>query len=261
MIETVRSPENTEISFCPERGGIITSMKLRGREVLYLDQETFQNRQASIRGGIPILFPNAGIVESSAFPGLKRHGFARDSADWKAEKFENGFLEKISSSEEILAVYSYKFVLSVEGTIEENGSITISQKVQNLEEEKDLPVATGLHPYFKVPHLEKKNIVFNFEGGRSVEEQFDVWVNGGTVFVDNPKLKDPSAVMEITLPGLGILVMDVSVEHQKIWIWSMPEKDFICIEPVMRGVGGLIDDPGLVRPGETFSAKVNFNLK
>jgi len=29
-VETIKTPNGSEISFCPERGGIITSIKLKG---------------------------------------------------------------------------------------------------------------------------------------------------------------------------------------------------------------------------------------
>ena len=77
-VETVRSPrfgrpelttegEGNEVSFSPERGGIITSLKLGGKELLYLDEETFRNPEVNVKGGIPILFPNAGPLS-----GLRR---------------------------------------------------------------------------------------------------------------------------------------------------------------------------------------------
>jgi len=61
-IITIKGPNNNEVSFCPERGGIVTSLKLKGTEIFYLDEETFQNKNENIRGGIPILFPNMGEI-------------------------------------------------------------------------------------------------------------------------------------------------------------------------------------------------------
>jgi galactose mutarotase-like enzyme len=132
--------------------------------------------------------------------------------------------------------------------------------VKNLEQGKTLPIAMGLHPYFRVPHDEKTNIRFNFEGGALIEQQIEQWANGKMVSIDNPKVSNPAAVMEVVTPGLGILRIDASPEYRKIWIWSEPGKDFICIEPVMRDIGGLIKNPELVKPGEIFTASVNFSI-
>ena len=72
----------------PERGGLITSWKCNGREILYFDQIRFGDRSKSVRGGIPVLFPICGDLPGNqiSFENtkycLKQHGFARDSF-WK----------------------------------------------------------------------------------------------------------------------------------------------------------------------------------
>jgi galactose mutarotase-like enzyme len=260
-IETIKTPEGDEVSICPERGGIITSIKLKGKEILYLDEETLKNKDINVKGGIPILFPNAGPIESQEFPNLKQHGFARDSSQWKIEKLRKGFKETLMPEEKNIESYPYSFQLSLEGSFEENGSFAIVQEVKNLEEYKELPLSFGLHPYFKVSNKEKRNVRFNFEGGKLIEEQVETWANGKAVSIDNPKINDPSAIIEVTIPNLGTLVIDVSPEYKKIWVWSMSDKDFVCIEPVMRNKGGLVEDPERVKSKEIFSASVSFSLK
>lgn len=260
-IETIKTQEGDEASYCLERGGIITSLKFRGKEILYLDEETLKNKEVNVKGGIPILFPNAGPVDSPRFPNLKQHGFARDSSNWKTQKVQYGFQESLVPNDKGNISYPYNFILFMQAQFEKNGSFTINQKVENLEDYKELPISMGLHPYFKVPSGEKKNIKFNFEGGKYVEEQFDKWSNGQFISIDNPKIKDPMAKMEIVFPNMHTLIIDPSLEYKKIWVWSMVDKDFICVEPVMRDVGGLANDPQKIRPKEKFSASVNFDIK
>jgi galactose mutarotase-like enzyme len=259
-IEKIEGPNNGEVRYCPKRGVIITSIKLGGKEIIYLDEETFKNVNTNVKGGIPILFPNAGpITENPEFPNLAQHGFARNS-EWQNEKIENGFKGSLQSSEETKKMYPYNFKLSVLGNFEEDGSFTFKQEVENKEEDKELPLSMGLHPYFKVPNIEKNNIKFNFEGGKFVEEQVEIWANGKAVSIDNPKAKDPNAIMEVIIPSVGSLIIDASAEYKKIWVWSMPGKDFVCVEPVMRDRNGLIDDPEMIKPKEIFTARINFKL-
>ena len=259
-IETIKGPNNGEASFCKERGGIITSLKLKGKEILFLDEETFKNTNENVKGGIPILFPNAGpIIESEEFPNLKQHGFARNSK-WQKEEIENRFCEILSSDEETKKSYPYDFKFSLRGSFKEDGSFVINQEIENKENNKELPLSMGLHPYFKVRSEDKKNIKFNFEGGKEIEEQFETWANGKAVSIDNPKFKNPNAVLEIEIPSLGKLTINPSSEYKKIWVWSMPEKDFICVEPVMRDKNGLIDDPEKVKPNEILKTSVGFKL-
>lgn len=259
-IETISDQNNNLVSFCSKRGGIITSLILNGKEILYLDEETFSNREVNVRGGIPILFPNAGPINiNSEFPNLQQHGFARKS-EWKSEKINNGFNVILESNIEMRKVYPYEFKLSVSGLLEEDGSFTINQEIENLEQERGLPISMGLHPYFKVPNNEKNNIKFDFIGGKFIEEQIELWANGEYVSIDNPKLKDPNAIMKVVIPSLGTLTIEASVEYKKIWIWSIPGKDFICIEPVMRDMNGLIDNPEILQPNGTYMASVNLKL-
>jgi galactose mutarotase-like enzyme len=259
-IETITLSDNTEVSFLPERGGIITSLTLQGVDILYLDQATLHDPARNVRGGIPILFPNAGAFERPEFPLLKQHGFARQSQKWTAEKTSSGFKETLVSDQESLSVYPYQFKLSLEGKFEDNNSFTLSQNVENTGD-TTMPISMGLHPYFNVPNDEKPNIKFNFDGGAYIEQQIGQWSEGMFVSIDNPKTKDPTACMEVMLPTLGVLVIDACLEYRKIWIWSEPGKDFICIEPVMRDPGGLVDDPCEVQPKDIFRATVNFSLK
>jgi len=81
-IETIKL-FNGEVSYSPERGGIITSIKIGDKEILYMDESTFNDKGANVKGGIPVLFPNAGAIpdeiKTEEFANLKQHGFARES--------------------------------------------------------------------------------------------------------------------------------------------------------------------------------------
>ncbi len=263
-IETLRTSRG-EISFSPERGGIITSMKLRGpaglREILYLDQATLDDPEKNVKGGVPILFPNAGPINSPDFPGMKQHGFARNMRSWESGVSEDEFWETLTADASTREKYPYDFSLRMGGRIEKNGSTIISQSPTNHDPARALPVSMGLHPYFRVPADQKQAMRFDFPGGDIIERGVEKWANDGTISVDNPALIDPRSPLRITIPELGTLVMDVSPEYRKIWVWSMMNKDFVCIEPVMRDEGGLVNDPELVPPGATYTGTVKFRLE
>ena len=259
-IETIKF-NNNEVSVCPERGGIITSLKLNGDEILFLDESTFKDTSISVKGGIPLLFPQAGpITIDSQFSDLKQHGFARNSTEWIFTKTENGFIETLKSNPETNKAYPFDFTLIIRGKFEKDNSFTLTQEVKN-ESDKEMPISMGIHPYFKVPSNEKENIDFNFQGGEIIKNETEKWSKDGTTSIDNPKLADQSAKLEINIPSLGTLTITSSSEYQKIWVWSMSDKNFICIEPVMRDVNGLVENPEKIQPQNTFSASVNFKLK
>jgi galactose mutarotase-like enzyme len=147
-IETIHHPDGREISFSPERGGIITSLKLGGKELLYFDVGTFNDRTKNVKGGIPILFPNAGPIEHPDFPGLKQHGFARD-AGWRIDEMnEQSFAESLRSDPTTFEKYPYDFLLSMQGKFKDDGSFTISQAVKNEGADRAMPVSMGLPPLF-----------------------------------------------------------------------------------------------------------------
>lgn len=269
-IETISTPDGGEVSFSPERGGIITSLKLnKGKdgpltELLYLDMDTFNEPGKNVKGGVPPLVPNAGpLGEGTSFPMLKQHGFARDSAAWFQETTGDPrtFLESLDPDNAMKEAFPYEWHHSMGGTLEEDGSFTLRQRMTNRETEKAMPLSMGLHPYFRVDPERKNNITFDFPGGKEIEDNWQVWAKGGTVRVDNPKAKDPKAVLRVGIPDLGTIVLDVSREYKRIWVWSQPGKGFVCVEPVMRDAGGLDDDPEMVPPNATFEGRVNIRLE
>lgn len=256
-IEKVKSLNGNEVFFCPARGGIIASLKFNGQEILYFDEETFKNLDENVRGGIPILFPNAGLIpeeiNTEKMKNLKQHGFARNLS-WDYETKTNGFKEILKSGLVTKDIYPYDFELVIEGRFEENNSFSLIQTILN-NGEVDMPVSSGFHPYFKVPSQKKKDIKFNFNGGKIIEQQIEKWANGEFVSIDNS-----NPPLQIEIPSLGTLVLSISKEYQKIWVWSQPDKDFICIEPVMRDKGGIVIDPELIKPNEELTTEFNIML-
>lgn len=248
-IEKVVTPGGNEVSSSAERGGIILGIKFQDKEILYLDNEIFKNVENPVRGGIQILFPNAGPIPGELQEGelknLKQHGFARNEK-WETETIDNGFIETLNSSEETEKIYPYKFKLTIKVEFDTDNSLTITQITENLEKDKEMPISSGLHPYFKVPNDEKKNIKFNYPGGEIIEEKIKNWEDD----IKAISLENPNMPIEIDIPGLGTLVFEISEEYKRIWVWSQAGKDFICIEPVMRDKGGIISDPVKIKPGE-----------
>ena len=176
-IEKINGPNDSEMSFCPERGGIITSMKIKGVELFYFDKERFNDPDKSDRGGVPILFPMSGPpTKEGPFSKLKQHGFARNSDNWKIEKTEeeNEFIEILESNDKTKEIFPYDFVLKMRSKIEDDGSIIISQEVEN-KGENEMPISMGLHPYFNVPEGKKEEIKFDFSGGKEIEREIKKW--------------------------------------------------------------------------------------
>ena len=67
----------------PTRGGLVARWKARGRDMLFLDESTFNDASKNVRGGIPVLFPSPGKLSDDRWRqgerggSLPQHGFAR----------------------------------------------------------------------------------------------------------------------------------------------------------------------------------------
>ena len=155
--------KNNYIKFCPERGGVITNWVSDGSEILYFDEKRFMDKTKSIRGGIPILFPICGNLNTSSsvfgngYLKLPQHGLARD-LQWqysfnKNEKFLCLFLNE---SKKTKKYYPFDFELRIEVTLKINYlefEISIYNKA-NI----SMPINFGLHPYFNISDF--KNLEF-----------------------------------------------------------------------------------------------------
>jgi galactose mutarotase-like enzyme len=258
----IEGPKNNSFSVNPERGGIVMSMKLNGKEVLYMDYERFKDPNKSVRGGIPILFPMSGPpTEEGPFSKLKQHGFARDSDSWKIEENKgNELVESLESDDKTKEAFPYEFTLKIKSKMGEDGSITLTQEVEN-KGKNEMPISMGLHPYFNIPEGEKDKIKFDFSGGKEIEKEIKEWLEekDGDFLkrIDNPKEE-----IKIFIPAVGTIKMNISEEYEKVWIWTEPDKNFICIEPVMRDNqnGEIVNGPKMIKSGEKFSANVKYSL-
>ena len=119
--------QNNYIKFCPERGGVITNWISDGKEILYFDEKRFMDKTKSIRGGIPILFPICGNLNTSSsvfgkeYLQLTQHGFASD-LQWQHSFNEN---EKflclfLNTSKKTKKYYPFDFELRIEVTLKVN---------------------------------------------------------------------------------------------------------------------------------------------
>ncbi|MCK4592269.1 hypothetical protein KAT63_02380 [Candidatus Parcubacteria bacterium] len=256
----IEGPENSELTFDPEKGGIIKSMKFRGVEVLY-------DPEKNDRGGIPILFPMAGPkTNEGPFSNLNQHGFARNSDNWKIEEAsENELIEMLESNDETKEVFQYEFVLKIKSEMGEKGDITLTQEVEN-KGKNEMPISMGLHPYFNVPEEKKEEIKFDFNGGENIEDDLQDWLENSDKQDEKDFLRridNPKGEIKIVVPGIGTINMDISEEYEKIWIWTKRDENFICIEPVMRDNdnGEIIGGPKMIKSGEKFSASVKYSLE
>ena len=241
--------KNNYIKFCPERGGIITNWVSDGKEILYFDEKRFMDKTKSIRGGIPILFPICGNLNtfSSVFGKdylqFIQHGFARD-LQWQCSLNEN---EKslslfLNQSNETRRYYPFDFQLKIDVTLKINClklKITIHNKTNIA-----MPINFGLHPYFNVSDFknlefinnplncqnQEKNIISNTLdelNNMNLGVDLLMYTSGRSAFRD--KIFKRQVTLNHPYP------FDIGV------IWTDPPRRMICLEPWTSPRNSFID--------------------
>ncbi len=222
----------------PERGGLITEWRSEGKELLYFDLERFRDKDKSVRGGIPILFPICGdLSDEYQIDGkkyfLKQHGFARD-LPWSISLLKDklGISLNLNDSKETHSFFPFFFTLQMDVLLTER-SLQISVKIYN--QSKDtMPFGFGLHPYFQVSNLQKIKI----DGlPEKCIDQTNMQVTNAS---DQIRILD-KGVDFLAYPSCSVKLFDslsknvIELIHQEPMdttvIWTDPPRQMVCLEP------------------------------
>jgi len=236
----------------PEVWWMMTSLEIEGIQALYQDMlgETLFRGARSVKGWVPYMFPNAGPLldgekEKSRLD-LPQHGTGRRNPWELTELLQDEWIIKQRFDFGKSEWYPYEW--SVINTTEAIRSwVNIIHDIHN-HGVKSMPISTGLHPYFRVPESDKSAIKWEFEWGKKVAETVEEWSDDWTVTFENPHPEKPFSVI---IPGLGRLELTASKDYKKFWVWSLKDKDFVCIEPVMWDEWAIVNSPVIIKPGHT----------
>ena len=226
------------IRIVPERGGLITEWRSEGKELLYFDFERFMDKDKSVRGGIPILFPICGDLSEGYLTGgkkylLKQHGFARD-LPWSIGLIKDnlGVRLKLSDSKDSRSSFPFVFTLKMDVYLKEK-SLQISVKIYN-QGQDIMPFGFGLHPYFKVSNLQK--IKIDGLSGKCID-QTNMKVTNTS---DQIRILD-KGVDFLAYPSCSVKLFDslsknvIELIHQEPMdttvIWTDPPRQMVCLEP------------------------------
>ena len=226
------------IRIVPERGGLITGWLSEGKELLYFDLERFLDKDKSVRGGIPILFPICGDLSEGYLIGgkkyfLKQHGFARD-LPWSIGLLKDnlGIRLKLSDTKDSRSYFPFFFTILMDVCLKEK-SLQISVKIYNRGNDS-MPFSFGLHPYFQISNLEKIKI----DG--LPEKCIDQTNMKVTNTSDQIRILN-KGVDFLSYPSCSVKVVDylsrnvIELIHQEPMdtnvIWTDPPRPMVCLEP------------------------------
>lgn len=216
--------------------------KKENKEMLWQGDSKYWGRKS------PVLFPVVGKYRDckTSYEGreytLGQHGFARDSEFALIEKTENKISFELTSSEETLAKYPFKFRLVCSFELE-NDKITVGWNVENTDE-KEIYFSIGAHPAFYCKKgktlltMNSKNIKYNLlnSEGLYTESQYDVepsFILDEKVFDNDALVIENSGVTEVALADNNKKYLTVKFDAPLFGIWSPAKKNapFVCIEP------------------------------
>jgi len=237
-------------AFVSLNGGYVTSFNIGGKEIIYPDGILKIDNQEKRRGGIPLLFPWAGSLE-----GYIQHGFVRDLR-WEEvpsgeELISNKVLLKLKSDNKTKKIFPYDFETSLDISLEEN-SLLYKLTVLN-KDTKDMPIAPGIHPYFKVPEGKFTDIeanISNFDPKTYKLEE--------SLF---SRLKN----LNIVIPEIGNLKIEYGGyferKQSRLAVWT-DNKNYICFEPWATEIGGFLkeDQQFLVHPKKSTDFTMSITL-
>jgi galactose mutarotase-like enzyme len=249
----------------PSRGGILARLRVSGREVLYLDQATFDDRSANVRGGSPVLFPSPGKLTADSFSwngvhgAMKQHGFARNLPWEVVSTSTQGAASatlRLTSSEATRAQYPWDFTAEYTYSLRDR-ALGIEMLFTN-HATTPMPFGAGFHPYFAVPDADKVRVriptpatrAFDNTGKREIDfNGFDLTLPE----VDLHLLDHGGSEASISVPGGLSVALRGSPELTRWVIWTLKGRDFVCLEPWTCPGNALNTGEGLLvlAPGET----------
>jgi galactose mutarotase-like enzyme len=261
----VLSGDGAEVRLVPGRGGLVTHWNVAGEALLFLDEATLVDLSRNVRGGIPLLFPNAGPLppEGVTIAGKHltqpQHGLARLAAwqvvDAVCDEDTARVSMRLRSSDVTRAGFPFDFVSDLAVSLSD-GRLLLEWRFTNTGDTA-MPLHAGTHPYFAVPVAQKAKASVPSKATllkerRSREVRAATPVRFGEEEVDVALLDHgPAATL---LRGDGSRIeLNSTPQLSTLVLWTLPHQPFICVEPWTAPSGALVNGEGVlsIAPGAT----------
>ncbi|MEJ8305883.1 aldose 1-epimerase family protein [Saccharibacillus sacchari] len=291
-MNAILNSESATVEIRPLGAELISfKRKDTGREYMWSGDAEFWT------GRSPVLFPIVGSVydgvmrtEGGEYT-LKNHGFARNREFRLVEAEETRAVFHLSADEQTLAMYPYKFALTLTYTLD-GSNLRIQYRVDN-NDDKTIYFQLGTHPAFNCPiggDGAFEDYVLEFDQEETLERFF---VTGGNIQIPDKSeiVLEKGTVLPLTRAQFeeGAMIFrdvksdrvtlkneksahSVSVAYENfpyLGVWQPKNAPFICIEP-WHGLAdadkfdGELKDKELavgLEPGEYFEAALIIEVK
>jgi galactose mutarotase-like enzyme len=262
------------VSLAPARGGMVTRFSVHGVPVLFLDETTLADPSKSVRGGIPILFPVAGKLPGDRYDvagrtfTMKQHGFARN-LPWTVQgtSTADGASVTLGLAATEATRQQYPFDFALRFTYRLRGEVlSVEQRFENLGN-APMPLHPGLHPYFFVGDRTKSGVrldtdatrAFDNRTGREVPVTLPIELAEREV--DLFLLDHHPRQTVLHRPGMPGVRIAFGQEQSLLVVWTLPGRDFVCVEPWRARPGALANDAApRIAPGAAESTTLTLSL-
>ncbi|MDA1338550.1 MAG: hypothetical protein O2871_04255 [bacterium] len=232
------------IAVISDDGGWLKMFSVRGKDILVAGFEYAKEGKIKKRGGVPILFPNAGQEIKTDLLNLSQHGFARDMVWEIAKQTEDKLVLKLTDSLDTFTLYPFNFQTELTFIVSEN-SINIGLNVLNVGR-NDMPLAPGFHPYFKLMKENREKLVF---------KQHSFVFDGTTTY------KSSESPINFKLPKIGEISLSYSDNLKNVSYWAELSGNYICIEPWVGPEGAILDKSVMINLKPQENVKFNMDIK
>lgn len=259
---------DTRAVIAPQRGALVTSFQVAGRELLYMDDSTLYDTSKNVRGGIPVLFPSPGKLTGDTFAqrgrigtDLKQHGFAR-LLPWSVTHSSADALSlELKSDAWTLSRFPWTFQAQLEFRVV--GRCLQLQLTLRNTDTAALPFALGYHPYFRVADGDKAGVSIASQATQAFDnvrkqivpfQGFDLTQHE----VDMHLLDHGSQECSLRWPDGSQLRVRADAELAYWVVWTLEHRDFVCVEPWTARGNALSSGLDLltVEPGEARTLNV-----
>jgi galactose mutarotase-like enzyme len=262
------------VHVAPARGGMVTRFDVGDVPVLFLDDATLRDPTKSVRGGIPILFPIAGKLPGDRYDAngrsfsMKQHGFARNMP-WKVIEESTGDGASVTlgleATDATRAEYPFEFALRFTYRLR-GAELSLEQRFEN-HGGVPMPVQPGLHPYFFVPDATKGDVRIDTDAtrardnltGQEIALTLPIALAGREV--DLYLLDHRPRYTVLRRKGLPDVRVAFGDDQELVVVWTLPGRDFVCIEPWRAKLGALADGTApRVPPNGVFATTLILSL-
>ena len=216
--------------------------KKENKEMLWQGDPAFWGRKS------PVLFPVVGKYKNgkTTYEGKEyqsgQHGFARDSEFTLVKKTENKLSFELSSNEETLKQYPFRFRLICSFELN-NDKIIVGWNVENTDD-KTICFSIGAHPAFycrkgeTVLSMNGENLKYNLinSDGLYTPQKYEIessFVLHDNIFDNDALIVEDGGVSEVSVIDNNKKYLTVKFDAPLFGIWSPTKKNapFVCIEP------------------------------